>query len=132
MKRFGIEHISSKKMDAHYLFLMRLHLLIVMAKARLKGYPLGCFRKEAVLENAINIAKIVPHLNVSFLELNTSSYLFKERVQLLSIMARQIVGADYSLGSHRRQAIIENIEIIIQMAFPRQKLSLFHDVLMVA
>ena len=132
MKRFGATQISCKRMDDNYFFLMRLHLLIVMVKAKLKGYPGGDFRKEAVLENAASIFKSIPNIDISFLGSNTSSHLFKERVKLLSVMATAIICEDYPLGIHRREAVIDNIEIIIQTAFPRQKLSLFHDVLMAA
>ncbi len=131
MKRFGASHIHSKKMDDTHLFLMRLHLLIVMVKAKLKGYPSGDHRKEAVLENAAALFKTIPNINISFLG-STSSHLFRERVKLLSVMATAIICEDYPLGIHRREAVIDNIEIIIQTAFPRQKLSLFHDVLMAA
>ena len=131
MKRFGATLVRSKKMDDTHLFLMRLHLLIVMVKAKLKGYPAGEHRKEAVLENAASLFKTIPNINISFLG-NTSSHLFRERVKLLTVMATAIICEDYPLGIHRREAVMDNIEIIIQTTFPRQKLSLFHDVLMAA
>lgn len=118
-------------MDPH-LFLMRLHLLIVMVRAKLKGYPGGDFRKKAALETATLIFKEIPRLNDSFLGSRASSHLFKERVKLLSVMATAILCEDYPLGVHRREAVLDNIEMITQMAFPRQTLSLFHDVLMAA
>ena len=132
MKRFGPTHIRSRNMDDAHLFLMRLHLLIVMMKGKLKGYPGGDFRKDAVLENAAIVFKTIPGLNISFLGPRTSSHLFKERVKLLSVMSTAIICEDYPLGVHRRKAIIDNMESIIETAFPRQKLALFHDVLMVA
>ncbi len=132
MKRFGATRIRSKKMDDTHLFLMRLHLLIVMVKAKLKGYPAGDHRKEAVLKNAAILFKTIPKINSSFLGTNSSSHLFRERVKLLSVMTTAIICEDNPLGIHRREAVIDNIEIIIQTAFPRQKLSLFHDVLMAA
>lgn len=131
MKRFGIAHISNKKMDDTDLFLMRLHLLIVMVKAKLKGYPGGDFRKKAALETATLIFKATPGVNVSFLG-KASSHLFKERVKLLSVMATAILCEDYPLGVHRREAVLDNIEMITQIGFPSQNLSLFHDVLMAA
>jgi len=132
MKRFGAAHKNRKKMDDTHLFLMGLHLLIIMVKAKLKGYPGGDFRKEAVLENAATVFKCIPDLDISFLGSDTSSHLFKERVKLLSVMATAIICEDCPLGIHRREAVLDNIEIIIQTAFPRQKISLFHDVLMAA
>ncbi len=132
MKRFGAAHITNNKVDEHQLFLMHLHLLIVMVKAKLKGYPGGDFRKKAALETATLIFKTIPKVNFSFLGSRASSHLFKERVRLLSVMATAIICEDYPLGFHRREAVLDNIEMITQIAFPRQKLSLFHDVLMAA
>ena len=132
MKRFGKAHINNKEMDDAHLFLMHLHLLIVMVKAKLKGYPGGDFRKKAALKTATLIFKSIPKVNFSFLGSKASSHLFKERVKLLSVMATAIVCEDYPLGVHRREAVLDNIEMIIQIAFPKQKLSLFHDVLMAA
>lgn len=47
-------------------------------------------------------------------------------------MATAIISEDYPLGVHRREAVLDNIEVISQTAFPSQELSLFHDVLMAA
>lgn len=132
MKRFGATHISSTEMEDTHLFLLRLHLLIVMVKAKLKGYPSGAYRMEAVLENSASVFKVIPKLNISSLSSNRESHLFKERVKLLSVMATAIICEDYPLGIHRREAVLDNIEIIIQTVFPRQKISLFHDILMAA
>ncbi|MBU0970669.1 MAG: hypothetical protein KKC20_08480 [Proteobacteria bacterium] len=132
MKRFGSTHADAKKMDETQLFLMKLHLLIVMVKAKLKGYPTGDFRKEAVLENTASLFKTLPHLNIGILGPNISSHLFKERVKLLSVMAIAIISKDYPLGIHRREAVLDNMENIIKSVFPRQKISLFHEVLMAA
>jgi hypothetical protein len=131
MKRLGSAHISNKKRDDTQLFLMRLHLLIVMVKAKLKGYPGGDFRKKAALETATLIFKATPRVNFLFLG-RASSHLFKERVKLLSVMATAIICEDYPLGVHRREAVLDNIEMITQIGFPSQNLSLFHDVLMAA
>jgi hypothetical protein len=131
MKRFGSAQISNKKRDDTHLFLMRLHLLIVMVKAKLKGYPGGDFRRKAGLETATLIFKTTPRVDFSFLG-KTSSHLFKERIKLLSVMATAIICEDYPLGVHRREAVLDNIEMITQIGFPSQNLSLFHDVLMAA
>jgi hypothetical protein len=132
MKRFGSPQVGNKTMDDHHLFLMRLHLLIVMVKATLKGYPGGDFRKNAALDTAALIFKAIPDINFSFLGSRASSHLFTERVKLLSVMATAIISEDYPLGVHRREAVLDNIEVISQTAFPSQELFLFHDVLMAA
>ena len=132
MKRFGSPQVSNKKIDEAHLFYMRLHLLIVMVRAKLEGYPGGEFRKKAALETAALIFKETPVMHFSFPGSRTSVHLFKERVKLLSVMATAIICEDYPLGVHRREAILDNIEMISQTAFPSQKLSLFPDVLMAA
>ncbi|MCK5164396.1 MAG: hypothetical protein KAJ25_02565 [Desulfobacula sp.] len=119
-------------MNENEVFLLRLHLLIVIVKASLKGYPIGKFRKKAALDIVSSVHKLISNLDISFLNLNTSSHLFKERVKLLSVMGTAIISEDYPLGIHRRQAVLDNIEMITEYAFPQKNLKLFHEVLKVA
>lgn len=116
-------------MDEQHVFLMRLHLLMVMIKAKLKGYPTGTFRKTAVLENAAELHRLVMHTDLSGLGSHRSSHILKERVKLLSIMAMAIISEDYPLGIHRREAVLENIDNLMESVFSKKKLILFHDVL---
>lgn len=132
MKRFGAQQPVSHKMDDTRIFLNRLHLLIVMVKAKLKGYPTGEVRKEAVLDNASRVYKGISDLDLSFLESPSSFHLFKERVKLLSVMATAIISEEYPLGIHRREAVVDNIDILIETVFPKQKVRLFHEVLKAA
>lgn len=132
MKRFGPAHKLSPQTSESDVFLLRLHLLIVMVKAALKGYPTGQYRKKAALDNAAAVYNLISTVNISFLNLNTSTHLFKERVKLLSVMATAIISEDYPLGIHRREAVLDNIEMISEYAFPDKHLSLFPEVLKVA
>ncbi len=132
MKRFGPEKLNAKQSKETDLFLIRLHLLIVMVKASLRGYPVGKYRKQAALDNTTYVHKLISDLDISFLNLNSSTHLFKERVKLLCVMATAIVSEDYPLGIHRREAVMDNIDRIIEYAFPKAKFDLFHDVLKVA
>ena len=132
MKRFGSVHQKMNKMGENKVFLMHLHLMIVMIKASLKGYPAGEFRKAAALDTASIVHKLISNIDLSFLGLKTSSHLFRERVKLLSVMAAAIVSEDYPLGIHRREAVRDNIEIITEYAFPNKQIELFHEVLRVA
>ncbi len=132
MKRFGSKHASTTLTPENYIFLLRLHLLIVMVKAALKGYPVGEYRKKAALDNAASVHHLISEINISFLNLNTSPHLFKERVKLLSVMATAIISDDYPLGIHRREAVLDNIEIIAEYAFPETNIELFPGVLKVA
>jgi hypothetical protein len=132
MKRFGSSNNQMRQMDENDMFIMRLHLLIIIVKAALKGYPIGELRKTAALDNAGSVHKLISNLDISFLNLKTSSHIFRESVKLLSIMATAIISEDYPLGIHRRKAVLDNIEMIIDSAFPRESLKLFHEVLKVA
>ena len=133
MKRFGSD---KGKMapgdDPIFLFRQRLCLLIVMVKARIKGYPVGKFRRSAVLENAAFLHKACARIDITLPDNSSCAHLFKERVKLLAIMATALVSDDYPLGLHRRDAVLENIESIVAAAFPQQELPLFHDILMAA
>lgn len=119
-------------MDVNDVFLLRLQLLIVIVRAALKGYPIGKLRKKAALENAAAVHSLVLDLDLSFLDLKALSSLFRERVKLLSFMAAAIVSEDFPLGIHRRQAVLDNIDIITRYGFPQKNIKLFHDVLKVA
>ncbi|MFH2059696.1 MAG: hypothetical protein ABIJ59_12445 [Pseudomonadota bacterium] len=132
MKRFGANTNATQSMDENNVFMVRLHLLTVMVKAALQGYPLGEFRKNAVLENANEIHRQIDKMDISFPGLSTSSHLFKQRVKLLCVMATAIVSESYPLGIHRQEAVLDNLEMIVEYAFPDIQLRLFHDVLKVA
>jgi len=133
MKRFGSENGEmAPDADPTFLFRQRLCLLIVMVKARMKGYPVGEFRKSAVLENAAHLHKACARIDITLPDSRASVHLFKERVKLLSIMATAMISDDYPLGLHRRDAVLENIESILAAAFPQQELPFFHDILMAA
>lgn len=129
MKQFGPAHLDPDNMDEHHILLMRLQLLMVMIKARLRGYPTGEFRKKAVLENAADLHKMVMNTDLSGLGLHGSSHLFRQRVKLLGVMAVAIISEDCPLGIHRREAVLENIDNLMESAFATRKLVLFHDVL---
>ncbi len=123
---------SETEMNALHLFRMRLHLIIIMVKARLEGYPVGKFRKEAVLENASLLHKDSLRIDIRLPGSKSSNHLLKERVKLLSVMATAMISDDYPLGVHRRAAILDNIESIIATAFPKQDFSFFHEILKAA
>lgn len=132
MKRFGAESNLNPNIDTDDIFTLRLHLLIVMVKAALKGYPVGEFRKKTALENASAVYNLISNIDISFLKLTSSPHLFKERVKLLSVMATAIISDEYPLGIHRREAVLDNIDVICELAFPQKTVELFTDVLKVA
>ncbi len=132
MKRFGCRNHLAHSMNENDVFLSRLHLLIVVVKASLKGYPVGKYRKKAGIENANEVYKLISKVDISFMNLESASHLFRERVKLLTVMVSAIIGENYPLGVHRREAMLNNVEIIEEYAFPHKKLKLFDKVLKVA
>ena len=133
MKRFGCpKEQMGKPMDPPHIFHQRLQLLIVMVKAKLKGYPVGQYRKAAVVENAALLHKGCARIDIRLPGAHASTHLFKERVKLLSIMASAMISDEYPLGLHRREAVLENMDSIIATVFPKQEIPLFHDILMAA
>lgn len=142
MKRFGCRNHPLRSMNENDLFLSRLHLLIIVVKAALQGYPVGKYRKEASLKNAGEVHKMISRMDLSFIGMETSHHLFKERVKLLTIMVSAIIGENYPMGVHRREAVFDNIKIIESCAFSQSKraqneldqneLKLFDKVLKVA
>ena len=132
MKRFGTVQNRESRSSQEDVFSLRLHLLLVMVTAALKGYPMGEFRKKAALDNAAVVNHLISQIDLSFFNLDSSTHLFRERVKLLSVMAAAIFSEDYPLGVHRREAVFENIKVISDYAFPNSDLALFPEVLKVA
>jgi hypothetical protein len=120
MLKLGSTHSEARAMHGDDIFLSRLKLLIIAAKAYLRDYPLGTYRKQAVAKNAQTILKVLAQ-EVSFKHrlrrLNRSlnrmdiDYLLNERVKLLAFMA-QAFAEDYPIGYHRKRVIENNIEYI--------------------
>lgn len=117
------------KMSEDYVFTSRLKLLVIMASAYLKGCPLGKYRKQAIAENANQVfyhsllltskyAALKNHgLNmqtdtVSKLKISEEN-LFYQRVQLLSVMAKTMVG-DLPMNNFRKKALADNLNRICE------------------
>jgi len=114
-------------MSVNDIFLSRLKLLIIMAKAYLKNYPIGKYRKSAVIENT-------HHVFYNSLQLVSETFFFKnhesesqsgitseieieeerlfhQRVQLLAVMVK--AGAENRLtGNFRKKALQDNLDRI--------------------
>jgi len=122
MLRLGSPPLESREMDLDDIFLSRLRLMIIMAKAYLDGCPLGEFRRQAMLENAdhveaecIDLGGLItgfPYQNqpTSAMEFD---HVFYQRVKLLAVMMKA-VAKGFPMGSHRQTAMLENLEIICQ------------------
>lgn len=124
-----IRNSMTRNMNKHDIFLSRLKLLIIMAKAYLKGNPLGKYRKQAITENANHVfyhslllvseyAALKYHgsntqTDTVSKEEATQENLFHQRVQLLAVMAKALT-RDCPMDSFRKKALIDNLNKICE------------------
>ena len=111
------------------IFLSRLKLLIIMAKAYLKDYPIGKYRKSAIIENAHHVfyhsLQLISQINFSENYESESQSTptseidieeerkFHQRVQLLSVMVK--AAAENRLTENfRKKALQENLDRICE------------------
>ena len=122
MNRLGAATQDMKKMQYHDVFFSRLRLLIIMAKAFLKNYPVGQYRLEAVIRNAEAVAKDCVDWNGYHNNFRSSAeserllendHIFYQRVKLLAIMAKSFAEGN-PVGPHRKMAIQNNIDYMCE------------------
>jgi hypothetical protein len=122
MKRFGAARQSMKNIQHHDIFLSRLRLLIIMAKAFTGNYPLGEHRLKAIAKNAEIVARDCVDWNGYYNNFRSSpesnkllevDHIFYQRVKLLAIMAKSFAEGS-PVGQHRRMAIQNNIDYICE------------------
>lgn len=124
MIRRGAPAQCMRPMVVDDVFLSRLKLLIVMSKGYLKGYPLGSFRKSAVMDNAQYIfysalyraaeaGKEPAQMTTRPADFSDDQQdqLFLQRAQLLAVMIKSFV-EERSTGDFRKQAMADNIDHI--------------------
>lgn len=120
MLRLGTDQPKTRAMRKNDIFLARLKLLIISAKAYLENYPLGKTRRQAVIRNAKAILRILAQdisFEASLRRINEAldgmdiDYLLNERVKLLAFMA-QAFAEDFPIGYHRRRVIENNVDYI--------------------
>ena len=122
MHRFGAEQSEMREMELHELFILRLKLLIVMAYAYLEGYPIGEYRKNALIENANHVAKGVVDWGGRIENFRTYhesngevslDHLFFQRVKLLAVMIKGIA-EDNPMGHYRKKSMRDNADYICE------------------
>jgi hypothetical protein len=118
-----------RKMTLDDIFLSRLKLLIIMAKAYLRNFPIGKYRKLAIIENAHSVfyhsLQLISQINFSEnLESESQSATaseidieedrkFHQRVQLLAVMVK--AAAENRLTENfRKKALQENLDRICE------------------
>lgn len=111
-----------REMNCHDVFISRLKLLVIMAKAYLAGYPLGEHRKKAIVSTARQVAREVvdwgghvanfrgDHESLGTMGLD---HIFFQRVKLLAVMAGSFA-EDYPIGYHRRRSIEDNLDKVCE------------------
>lgn len=122
--------VKINKMSDDAIFLSRLKLLIIMAKAYLIGCPLGKFRKQAVIENANQVFYHSLHLldesiplifsnnhvpiNIAARKKSLETHKFRQSVQLLSVMIRS-VAEDHPMNHSRKKVLSDNLNKLSEM-----------------
>jgi len=127
MMKLGSTPGETKAMSVHDIFLSRLKLLIIMAKAYLKNYPIGRYRKSAIIDNAhhvfYNSLQLISQTNFSENHKSESQpgitsemdieeeRVFHQRVQLLAVMVKAVAENRLTKDS-REKALQENLDRI--------------------
>jgi len=124
MKRFGSNPEEMREIRHSDLFFPRLCLLVITSKAFLDGYPIGKYRKKAIIKNARLVVKDSTEWDGHLINFSTEDgsgeelnlgfafqrdRIFHHRVQLLAMMA--IAFAEGSpLGQFRKKALKHTID----------------------
>jgi hypothetical protein len=120
MLRLGSPADQTREMDLDDIFLSRLKLLILMATAYLKGWPMGEFRCRAMYASAqhmesesIDLGRLSDNSPYSYDSAATTGHdiVFYQRVKLLAVMIKA-VARGYPMGDHRKAAMQVNLDII--------------------
>ena len=135
MIRYGAMAQKMRPMGHSDVLISRLKLLIIMAKATLKGYPTGDYRQVAIVENARFVflealARTVANpssaptpssTNPPSVNVKHSDHLFLQRAMLLAVMMNSFIQGK-AQGRFRRKAMDENIDQICQYLSDRFQL----------
>jgi len=117
---FGAHTNDMHEIHLDQIFLLRLKLLIIMARAFLDGCPIEPHRKRAIINNAMHIkneavelgglaSKLPGGYNVSG-EMDFG-YIFYQRVKLLAVMAISFAEGN-PMTEHRKEALDQNLTTI--------------------
>jgi phosphoribosylformylglycinamidine (FGAM) synthase PurS component len=129
MLRMGPPSGEIRSMTVQDIFLSRLKLLIIMAKAYIEGCPVGKYRKKAVIGNAQYIfyhslqmvnemtyfmdRNIKAPPGIAFKDAIHKELIFHQRIQMLAIMAKAF--AEHRLkGRFRKEALRKNLNRICE------------------
>ena len=129
MIRYGALALAMGPMSRESMFTPRLKLLIVMAQALEKNYPLGRWRRKAVIENADYIFYETLYRSMELRQQAASGqerrpdgedrdqddayvhFLWLQRIQLMAVMTKSMAQGNPA-GQYRMQAFNENLSYI--------------------
>lgn len=121
MIRLGPASEKMRPMAPNDVFLSRLKLLIIMAKAYLKHFPIGKYRKLAIIENARSVFYHTIQLVDSEIfwpipseDDREKEQEFRRRVQLLAVMAQELA-EDRLTGHVRTMNLQDNLDRICEI-----------------
>ena len=130
MKKNGPTSEDMRAKCVNDIFLSRLKLLIIIAKAYLKNYPIGKYRKTAIIENAHHVFYHSLRLisETKFFENHESKSQsgitsevkaeeeqeFHKRVQLLAVMAKAMA-EDRLTGNFKKKALQDNLNRLCEI-----------------
>ena len=121
MKKFGPTSEDMRAKCVNDIFLSRLKLLIIMFKAYLKNYPIGKYRKTAIIENvhhvfyhSLKLASSETQSGITFEVKAEDEQEFHKRVQLLAVMAKAIA-EDRLTGNLKIKALQDNLNRLCEI-----------------
>jgi hypothetical protein len=121
MIKLGPPSEEMRAMTGDDIFLSRLKLLIIMAKAYLKKCPIGNYRKSAIIENArhvfyhsLQLAGTKALSGITSEVETEEEQEFYQRVRLLAVMAKAIA-EDRLTGDYRKKALQDNLDRICEI-----------------
>ena len=122
MDRIGTHPSGMRKQQEKDIFISRLQLLIVMAKAFLINYQLGDYRAVAVKNNATRLTEALtgwecykehfPQADPESMDIHLDHILF-QRIKLLLVMAVSFADGN-PMGSRRKRALRNNMDYIAE------------------
>jgi len=129
MLKVGPSSGEIRRMSDEDIFLSRLKLLIIMAKAYLTGCPFGEYRKQAIIENSRfvfyhslqSVNKVVSFKNRDLINQTGfgftgdphEEHIFYQRIQLLAVMVKALAQGRLK-GHFREKALKENLNKICE------------------